>query len=280
MIDTMTQSSPPAARIRPTVDPTAVRRSILGVLYRAKASHLGSCMSAVEALVAMYGFVDIDKVRAKAPDRSRIIVSKGHSAAAVYATMMHYGLMPPEALETYHNDTSMLTGHVNHCVPCVEHSTGGLGHGLAVAAGCAISLRNHGHSDSSVLVLTGDGEIQEGSVWEALLLVRHHRLTNLITLVDNNGIGGVTHSADVINMKPLAQRFAGFGFRVADVDGHDVKAIAQALAELRRGQDPGVIICNTVKGKGVPSAEDQPIWHYRPLNEAVYKEAIAHLAKL
>jgi transketolase len=262
------------------VDPRDVRRTCIDILYRGKAGHLGCSMSAVEMLVAMYGFVDVDKIRRHDPDRSRIIISKGHCAAATYATMSHYGLLDRETLYTYHQQGSILTGLVNHNVPGVEHSTGSLGHGLSVGVGAAIALRNRGADESCVLTLVGDGEVHEGSNWEAWMLAAHLRLNNFITLIDDNHIGMIRRTHEVLDMRPLGKRFEGFGFRVFNVDGHDHRAVFAALHEARHGGAmPAVIICDTVKGKGVPFAEWEPIWHYRNLNDKTYKEAIEHLDK-
>lgn len=262
------------------VDATDVRRTILGMLHRSGASHLGTSMSAVESLIAMYGSVDIEAIRQQRPDRSRILVSKGHGAAATYATMAHYGLLSREDLLTYHRDGSLLAGHVSHAVQGVEHSTGALGHGLSVAVGCALGLRSRGFGDARVFVLMGDGEIQEGSVWEAVMLAHHLRLSNLIAVVDNNGISSITRTNDVLDMAPLAARFAGFGWNTADVDGHDAAALKTAIADLSGRPGPGIVIANTIKGKGVPFAENQPIWHYRSLNDDTYRQALAHLDSL
>lgn len=259
------------------VDPVSVRRTILGMLHASGASHLGTSMSAVEALIAMYGSVDIEAIRQRRPDRSRILVSKGHGAAASYAVMGHYGLIDEAALATYHRDGSLLTGHVSHAVPGVEHSTGALGHGLSVAVGCAVGLRSGGHPQARVFTLLGDGEIQEGSVWEAVMLAHHLRLSNLIAIVDNNGISSITRTSDVIDMTPLERRFAGFGWNAVTVDGHDLHALRQAILDLQAQEGPGVIIANTVKGKGVPFAEGQPIWHYRSLSDETYRQALDHL---
>lgn len=260
-----------------TVDPTDVRRTVLGMLHKAKASHLGTSMSLVEMLVAAYASVDVDKIRTGAPDRSRIVVSKGHGAAATYATLHHYGLLGRNAIETYHSDDSVLAGHVCHAVDGVEHSTGALGHGVSVACGIALGLRSRGHDEATVFALVGDGEIQEGSVWEALMFARHQKLANLVVMIDNNRISSITRTDEVIDMTPLAGRFEGFGFAVRDVDGHDVGALKTAIAELRRGDGPGVVIANTVKGFGVPFAEGEPIWHYRTLSDELYREALDHL---
>lgn len=259
------------------VAPADVRRTILGMLHAAGASHLGSSMSAVEALIAMYGSVDVAAIRDRRPDRSRILVSKGHAAAAAYAVMHHYGLIDAETVRTYHQNGSLLTGHVNHAAPNVEHSTGALGHGLSVAVGCAVGLRSRGHHHARVFALMGDGEIQEGSIWEAVMLAAHLRLSNLIAVVDNNGISSITRTSDVLNMSPLTARFAGFGWNAVAVDGHDPAALKAATAELSGRDGPGVIIADTVKGKGVPFAEGQPIWHYRSLNDETYRQALAHL---
>jgi len=259
------------------IDPIAVRKTILEMLNRAKASHLGSNMSAVEMLIAMYRAVDCEKIRFGAVDRSRIIISKGHCAAATYAVMAHSEILPYAELQRYHMDGSLLTGHVSHAVQGVEHSTGALGHGINVAVGCAIGLRARGYPDRLVLTLVGDGEIQEGSIWEALMLSVHLKLDNLIILVDNNRISSITSTKNVIDMNPLASRFEGFGCGVIEVDGHDVGAISVAISELHGKGRPGVVICNTVKGRDVPFAEWQPIWHYRSLTDDLYAEAMAYL---
>lgn len=274
-MQTETLGVSPAEAANALPDPAAVRLSILDMLYRAKASHLGSSMSAVEMLIAMYGSTDVRKIRDHAPDRSRVVVSKGHCAAATYATMAHFGIIPKALLDSYHMNDSLLAGHVSHAVPAVEHSTGALGHGINVAVGCAIGLRSRGIRNSLALTLVGDGEIQEGSVWEALMLASHMKLNNFVALVDNNRISSITDTEKVLDMRPLAARFGGFGLAVHDVDGHDIGAISSAIREITGGDRPGVVICNTTKGKGVPFAEDQPIWHYRSLNDELYAQAKA-----
>lgn len=258
-------------------NPTAVRRTLAEILYRGGASHLGSSMSAVEILLAMYGAVDLAKIKAGDPNRDRIIIGKGHCAAAVYAVMHHAGLIDKETLMTYHRDGSHLEGHVSHAAPCVEHSTGALGHGLSVAVGCALGLRARGNKDALVLTLFGDGEMQEGSVWEAVMLAHHQKLDNLIMILDNNRISSITRTDDVLDLRPVRSRFEGFGLAVREVDGHDMAALGGAIAELRGGGSAGVIIANTIKGKGIPFAENEPIWHYRPLNDDTYAQAVAAL---
>ena len=262
------------------VNPTDVRRSVLKMLHRASASHLGSNMSAIEILIAMYQSVNCDSVRDAKPDRSRIVISKGHCAAATYATLAHFGIIPMSVLETYHLEGSKLTGHVSHSVHGVEHSTGALGHGINVAVGCALGLRSRGYEDRLVLTLVGDGEIQEGSIWEALMYAVHMRLNRFIVLVDNNQISSITRTQAVIDMNPLADRFAGFGLNVQEVDGHDTDAISVAINAIGRGGAPGVIVCNTVKGRDIPFAEDEPMWHYKSLTDEQYHSAMAYLDAL
>jgi len=259
------------------VDPVAVRKTVLSILHSGKAAHLGTSMSMIEMLIAAYGAADIQKIKDRRPDRDRIIVSKGHGAAATYGVMHHFGLLDAEPLTTYYQDGSLYAGHVSHGVDFVEHSTGALGHGLSVGCGIALGLKSRGFHDARVFVLMGDGEIQEGSVWEAVMFANHHKLANLVILIDNNQLSSITRTDDVINMYPIAQRFAGFGLQTREVDGHNLAELTAAIASLRQAGMPGAIVCNTIKGKGVPFAEGDPIWHYRSLNDKTYQEALAHL---
>ena len=277
MMDSPNAESEQKTRGQGIVNPRDVRRTVLTMLHRAKAGHLGSNMSVIEMLIAMYGAVDCAKIRDRAPDRSRILISKGHCAAATYATMAHYGIMPMPLLDTYHLDGSRQAGHVSHGVPGVEHSTGALGHGLNVAVGCALGLRSRGYGKQLVLTLVGDGEIQEGSIWEGLMFAAHMKLNNFIVLVDNNRISSITNTEKVIDLRPLTERFRGFGLNVREIDGHEVNLISGAIDELRADHRPSVIVCTTVKGQGVPFAEWQAIWHYKTLSDDQYAEALAHL---
>lgn len=251
------------------ITPVEVRRTILKMLYRSKASHLGSNMSVVEILIAIYSSIDCKKICDATADRSRILVSKGHCAAATYAVLAHFGVLPFDMLDSYHMDGSLLTGHVNHFLPGVEHSSGALGHGVNVAVGCALGLRSRGHRNTPVFAVVGDGELQEGSVWEALMFAAHRNLHNLIVLVDNNRISSITRTEMVIDMRPLCTRFEAFGMRTYEVDGHCVPQIRSAILDSTDGR-PRIIICNTVKGKGVPFAEWEPIWHYKTLSDEQY----------
>ena len=258
----------------------AVRRSILKMLYKAGASHLGSGMSAVELLISMFASVNCNKIINHSADRSRILISKGHCAAATYATMAHFGIISFELLNTYHQDGSLLTGHVNHHVVGVEHSTGALGHGLNVGVGCALGLKIKKIYTEKVLVLCGDGEIQEGAIWEGLMFAVHHKLNNLCVLIDNNRISSITRTEEVIDLRPLKNRFEGFGLNTYEVDGHNITEIMQGIKNSEKFDKPTVIICNTIKGKDIPFAEWDPVWHYRSLNEELFNQAMLHLETL
>jgi transketolase len=252
------------------------RRNIIRMIHAAQASHLGSSMSVVEMLVAMYSVADIPKIIERADSRDRIIVSKGHAAAGTYSVMHEFNLMSEQKLFTYHKLNSRLQGHVSHGVKYVEHSTGALGHGLSVGVGHAIYLKSK-KLTSRVMVLCGDGEIQEGSIWEALMLATTKKLNQLVLLVDSNGISSIKATEEIINTGNLKDRFLGFGLRVIEVDGHDAFAIQNAILTSSDGTAPLVILCKTVKGKGVSFAENQAIWHYRSLNNELFNEAIEGL---
>jgi len=257
-----------------------IRLKIIDLLYRAGASHLGSNMSVVEILIAMYGLCNIQKIHDQVNERSRIIVSKGHCAAATYVVSNAFGLLTNLLLETYHQDNSLLAGHVSHSVPYVEHSTGALGHGLSVAVGCAIGLKSRSIKDSLSLCLCGDGEIQEGSIWEALMFAGHKKLDNLVVFIDYNKISSITETNKVVNLEPLYEKFKSFNLEASIVDGHNVNEIINVATKSIFKGKPTILICNTVKGKDIPFAENKAIWHYKSLDEDLYKEAKQYLLKI
>lgn len=237
-------------------------------------------MSAVEILNAIYARAARERIRLRTADRDRVILSKGHAAAALYATLWHWGLLGEcDPARDYCRDGSKLAGHASHAVPGVEHSTGALGHGLPVAVGCAAGLRTLGASAARVYCVLGDGELQEGSNWEALLLARTLRLRNLCVLIDANGISSIRRTNEVIHMEPLPELLASTGLAVQEVDGHDADAVGDALEAAEASDTASVIVCRTTKGRGVPFAEHQPIWHYRSLNEEDFRRALAALAE-
>jgi len=255
-----------------------IRRTVIEIIHRAQASHLGSSLSSIEILTGVYSVVDIRKVKSKSPSRDKVVLSKGHAAAALYSTLHHFGLMSKDQVIGYHQRGSFLQGHVSHGVEYVEHSTGALGHGLSVGVGHAIAQRTLGFQ-SFTYVICGDGEIQEGSIWEALMYASTLRLNNLVLLIDNNGISSITKTKNVISYGELSGAFFGFGLDVKEINGHDLAEIVTLLEEIKQnpGDKPHVVICNTIKGKGVSFAESEAAWHYRTLDDAAVKVALEQL---
>ncbi len=253
-----------------TISPRDIRRTCLKMLYDSQQGHVGSCMSVIDILAAVYGAVDVDKIKRKDVDRDRVILSKGHAAAALYATLAHAGILPHDALDGYCRDGSYLTGQANPVLPGVEICTGALGHGIPVGVGMALALRGK----ASVYVIVGDGEMQEGSNWEALALALRLNLSNLCVLVDANGL---QMSMEVLDMPPMAMRLDGFGLNVLAASGlHLINHALSAASNLSR-PTPRAIVCHTVKGKGVPGLENEIVSHYRPMDKATYEAAVEAL---
>jgi len=253
-----------------------LRKKILEIVHRSGASHIGSSLSVVEILSAVYRSVDIDNIRSGKDDRDRVILSKGHSAASLYVTLWGFGLMENKELDSYHSNNSLLGGHVSHWVRYVEHSTGALGHGLPVAVGIGIGLRSRKWA-SHVYVIVGDGELHEGSNWESLSLAGHIKLNNLCLLIDNNGLGGVGFTSECCTLEPLKERLGSFGLDVYEVNGHNEEEIYSTIQKSKNSRNPVAIICNTVKGKGVSFMENNNVWHYRPPNREEYRDALIEI---
>ncbi len=256
----------------------AIRADALRMTAAAHASHVGSCLSIADILAVLY--TGVLRVRPEVPtwpERDRLIVSKGHAAAIVYAVLARVGFFPVDDLASYTADGSAFTGHVSHRVPGVEWSTGSLGHGLPVGAGIALALQR-GTAEQRTVVLLSDGELDEGSNWEAILFAGHHRLRNLLAIVDANGIQSFGSVSEVLELEPLPDKFRSFGWSVREVNGHDHAALRQALAPAPDGDDrPIVVLARTVKGAGVSFMENELRWHYRSTSEP---ELIAALAEV
>jgi transketolase len=242
-----------------------LRRLVVRALEGGGRGHVGSSLSLIEIMRVLYD--DILVYRPNQPDwsdRDRSILSKGHGCLALYVILADKGFFPLEELDRFCRRTSILGGHPEAGkVPGVEASTGALGHGLPIGVGRAIAVR-HQKRQSRVFVTMGDGEIDEGSVWEAALSASKHRLSNLTALIDYNKIQSAGRTSEILNLEPLADKWRCFGFAVTEVDGHDLNALRQTLRSvpLDTGQ-PTAIICHTVKGKGIPFAEDDPEWHHK-----------------
>ncbi|HXC26663.1 MAG TPA: transketolase [Stellaceae bacterium] len=247
-----------------------LRRLVVRALDGGKRGHVGSSLSPLEIMRVLYD--DILRYRAEDPAweaRDRCILSKGHGCIAQYVMLADKGFFPLEALDTFCRRDSILGGHPEAGkVPGVEASTGALGHGLPIGVGRAIALRIKG-SDSRVFVVTGDGEINEGSVWEAAMSAAKHRLSSLTVMVDYNKLQSAGPTSEILDLEPLADKWRAFGFAVAEVDGHDVGALRSVLTRVPLETDkPAAIVCHTVKGKGIGFAENDPSWHHKSTIDA------------
>jgi len=256
-----------------------IRSHALRMVHRANASHIGTCLSMADLLAVLYSRVlRLDPSRPDWPDRDRFILSKGHGAAIAYAVLAERGFFPVEWLDTYSQDGSNLAGHVNsHSVPGVEVSTGSLGHGLSI--GCGIALAGKRESQSyRVFALLSDGEMDEGSNWEAILFAPQHRLDNLVAIVDFNKIQSFGTVKEVLDLDPLADKWRAFRWTVREIDGHNHQEIEDTLVEVpfETGK-PSVIIAHTVKGKGVSFMENQLAWHYKSPNADELARALAEV---
>lgn len=258
---------------------TKIRIHVLRMIYRSKSSHVGSAFSIADLLAVLYGGVmRVDPTRPDWLDRDRFILSKGHAAAAVYAVLAQRGFFPIQWLDTYYQNGSLLAGHISHDgVPGVEVSTGSLGHGLPIACGMALVGQREDRS-YRVFALLSDGECDEGSTWEAALFASHHRLENLIVIVDYNKIQSLGRVDEVLELEPLGEKWKAFGWSVREIDGHDAEVIEPTLQEVpfELGK-PSCVIAHTVKGKGVSLMENKLLWHYRAPDESEFRQALAEL---
>lgn len=243
-----------------------LRGEVIGMSHRAKTPHLGSSLSCIDLLAALYWtFLRIDPKEPKEPTRDRFILSKGHAAPALYATLWRRGFFSREILAAYGSDGSMLAEHpAPDCAPGVEWATGSLGHGLSAGVGMALAARLK-NMDYRTAVLVSDGECNEGSVWEAALFAAAQRLGTLTVLVDYNKWQATGRSNEVMSLAPLRDKWEAFGWEALEVDGHDFSQIADALerAKMPDRARPLAIVAHTVKGRGVSFMEDDNNWHYR-----------------
>jgi transketolase len=248
------------------------------MVHQANASHIASCLSMADLLAVLYGKVlSVDPADPAWPDRDRFVLSKGHAAAILYAVLAESGFFPVADLNRYCHDGSPLTGHVSHHVPGVEVSTGSLGHGLPIGCGMALAGKRESRP-YRVFVLLSDGELDEGSNWEAILFAGHHRLDNLVAIVDYNKIQSLGSVKEVLDLDPLAEKWRAFHWAVREINGHDLGEIAAALSTvpLVAGK-PSVVIAHTVKGKGVSFMEDRLAWHYKSPNPDQLGRALREL---
>jgi transketolase len=241
-------------------------------------SHIGAVFSCADIFAVLYGSIlRFEPANPKSDDRDRVILSKGHAGAGLYSALAEAGFFPLEKLATHYQNGSDLSGHVSHHVPGVDVSTGALGHGLSIAAGMAYAgkLRQARHR---VFCLLSDGECDEGSTWEAILFAGHHRLSNLVAIVDYNRIQGIAPVSEVLELEPFADKWTAFGWSVREVDGHDHDALIRNLESLPASPyKPTCLIAHTTKGKGVSFMENTVLWHYRIPRGAEFDAALAEL---
>lgn len=258
----------------------SVRRTIIELVYQAKASHVGCSLSVADILVALYFEVmHVDPKDSNATDRDRMILSKGHSISALYSTLALRGFFPKEKLEEYGRDGVALASHgVRGAVPGIEVSTGSGGHGLSLGIGMALALRR-AKNHARVFVVSGDGEMAEGSVWEAVIFAGFHKLSNLTLVIDHNhfqdGQDGLrTH--EILDLHPFKEKLSAFRWGVDEVDGHNFEELVPALS--KKTERPQAVIANTEKGRGVSFMEGRPEWHGKSPNEDEYKIALKELS--
>jgi transketolase len=255
-----------------------LRLHALRMTSAARSSHIGSCLSIADILAVLYGtFLRFRPTEPGWPDRDRLIVSKGHAAAIVYAAVAEAGFFPVERLASFGLDGETLAGHVTHSGnPGIEISSGSLGHGLSIAAGIALH-RKRLQCPGRAVALLSDGECDEGSTWEAALFAPHHGLDNLIGIVDYNKIQSFGRVDTVLALEPLADKWRAFGWHVQEIDGHGHEALEEALAIAAAASVPAVLIAHTIKGKGVSFMEDSLAWHYRSASPEQLLAAIAEV---
>lgn len=256
-----------------------IRRHGLEMTHVSKGSHIGSILSVADIVAVLYAdILNVDPAYPQKPDRDRVILSKGHAGAAMYAALAECGFFDTKELLTHYADGSCLSGHVSHKgIPGVEFSTGSLGHGLPVGAGMAMSLKKD-KIGSRVFVILGDGECDEGSVWEAALIANHYRLDKLVAIVDHNKMQSLDFCDNTIELSPFADKWKSFGWHVAEVDGHDHEQLRAVLQNTSsQNQKPTVVIAHTVKGKGITFMENNILWHYRTPQGDEYAAAVAEL---
>ncbi len=255
-----------------------LRQDIVNMIYEAKAGHPGGSLSATDMITALYFHVlNIDPQNPDWPDRDRFILSKGHACPALYAALARRGFFDPAILNTLRQYHSILQGHPDmNKVPGLDMSAGSLGNGLSIGVGMALSAVLH-KQDYMTYVMLGDGEIQEGMVWEAAMAANHHRLKNLIAIVDCNGVQINGWTNDVMTVEHIADKWRSFGWKTVEVNGHNMKDLLTALHTAKTMRHPTAILMRTVKGKGVSFMEDDAKWHGAAPSEEELLQAIVEI---
>lgn len=263
----------------PRFDPIQIRRTILEMAYHGSTVHIACAFSLVEILATLYrSHLRLNVNDARSVDRDYLVLSKGHGVMAQYACLRELGWISDEELRRYFADATRLKGLSDAHLPGCEVTSGSLGHGLSVGVGLALAARRRG-SDQRCFAIVGDGELNEGSIWEALMFAAHHRLSNLTVIVDENGFQAMGRVREIMDLGWIAAKLAAFGFETREVDGHDEAALDQALNELAHcpSSAPRAIVARTIKGRGVSFMEDDNRWHYTRLTPETFARALAEL---
>jgi len=249
----------------------------LRMVHAGGSSHIGSALSCVDILAVLYG--DVMNYRSNHPGwegRDRFVLSKGHAGVAVYAVLAEVGFFPKKELLSHYKDGSIFSGHVSHKgIPGVELSTGSLGHGLPVAVGMALAAKLD-QRENRVFVLIGDGELMEGSNWEAALLSAHQKLDNLVLVIDRNNLQSIDTTEATVALESIERKFRAFNWDVVEVDGHCHESLAR-IFNASNNEAPLLVIANTIKGKGVSFMENNVAWHYKCPDDDLLKQALAEL---
>lgn len=256
-----------------------IRRNIIKMVAFGKAAHIGSALSVVDILTVLY--FKILKIKHNQPDwpgRDRLVFSKGHAATALYSVLVQRGFASKKCLDNYYGDGTKLAGHpVRGCMPGIEVSTGSLGHGLPIGLGMAMSDK-YDKKSSRTFVILSEGDCNEGSNWEAVMMAGHLKLDNLVVVVDYNKIQAMGRVKEIMDLDPFKEKWQSFSWNVKEVDGHDFKKIEKSLINIPfKKNKPSVVIAHTIKGKGVSFMEDSLVWHYQYPNEEQLKQALAEL---
>jgi transketolase len=259
-----------------SVSSTKIRRIIIEESKRANVGHIGSALSIADIISVLFES-ELRLQGTDDPSRDRFILSKGHAALALYAALHLKGILSEHELQTYCCDGSLLGVHPEHHLAGIDFSTGSLGHGLSIGAGAALASRLKG-TPYRLFVLVSDAECNEGSLWETVMFAAHHNLSNLIAIVDNNGQQAFGKTRDVIDLNPLGEKWQAFGWEVHEVDGHDTHGIERTLRGLDTSNGPPkAIIAHTTCGKGVSFMEGKVAWHYLPLSDEQYLQALGEI---
>jgi transketolase len=263
----------------PVFAPAILRKTILEMAYAGATVHIGCAFSIVEILAVLYRqHLRYPSNNPLAQDRDYLVLSKGHGVMAQYACMRELGWVTDEQVQGYFSDGSTLKGLSDSRVPGLEVTSGSLGHGFSVGVGLALGAKRNA-TDQKTYVIAGDGEINEGPIWEGAMFAAHQTLSNFMVIIDENGFQAMGRTVDVINLGSIEAKFKAFGFETAHVDGHDEAALNEAIRKLWQSPDtsPKALIAKTVKGKGVDFMENNNRWHYTRLNAHTFEQALAYI---